>query len=149
MTRRQDETGLSPIEYQETQRAKILLEELRTNDLIAYRQRKEDWFKKHPEQQWFSPSLEETRRDTKLEEWIWYFVSRIFERTPEQKFKDEKHPSHGFGHYSNVHDPDEKCREGCRFWQDEGRIEDIEVLKDYEKYNGYEEVFNIWTAGQR
>ncbi|HZD35628.1 MAG TPA: hypothetical protein VE130_10520 [Nitrososphaeraceae archaeon] len=145
-TRRIEETGLNPVQYQETIYARSLLEQLRTNYIIAYKQRKDKWFRQHSDQQFFSPSLEETRRDTELQEWLWYFISRISERTPEQRYQDEKRRIHGWNHKSNSHGIDEPCVEGCRFWPDEGRIEDVEVLKDYEEYDRYEEVLEIWTG---
>jgi len=146
MARRQETGGgLSTAEYLERQEVRMHLRNLQEMHNNAYKQRKDKWFEKNPEQQYFSPTLEETRKDCRLEEWLWYFVSRIFDRTPQQRFQDERHPSYGWNHKSNVHSIEEPCKEGCRFWNKEGRIEDIEVLEDYKDYNRYQEVFNVWS----
>lgn len=129
----------------EIERARELLQQLRTNHLIAYRQRRDKWYAEHPNEQYFSPPLDETRKDMKLQEWVWHSISRIFNRSPEQRFQDEKRPSYGWNHLSDVHSVEGPCVEGCRFWSEEGRIEDTEVLNDYEKYNRYQEVLEIWT----
>lgn len=82
-TRRLEETGLTAFEYQERQEAKALLEQLKTNYIIAYKERKRKWFEEHPDKHFFESTYEEFVRDCKLEEWLWYFISRIFDRTPE------------------------------------------------------------------
>jgi hypothetical protein len=150
MTNRQQETGgkLSTAEYLERQEAKTILEQLRTQHNIAYNRRKDKWLENNQGQQYFSPTLDETRRDCRLEEWVWYFIYRIFSRTPEQRYQDERTPDYGWNHISDIHGIIEPCLEGCRFRSEEGRIEDIEVLKDYEKFDRYNEVKGIWTAGE-
>lgn len=125
------------------------MKQLQTNYITAYKARKKKWFEKHPDQQWFNPTLEETRRDCRLEEWLWYLTERIFSRTPEQRYQDERAPDYGWNHKSNVHSIDEPCKEGCRFWPEEGRIEDIEILQDYKEYDRYEEVLKIWITATK
>lgn len=65
-------------------------------------------------QQFFSPTPEETRIDTELQEWLWYFFCRIFDRTSEERYPDEKHHSYGWNHKSNVHAIEEPYKEGCK-----------------------------------
>jgi hypothetical protein len=137
--RHPDITTIDPIQ-KETEEAKALLEKLRTNSRIAYQERKKKWFEEHPGQQYFTPSLEETRKDTKLEEWSWDFVECISSRTPEQRYQDRKCPDHGWNHLSKVHTIEEECKEGCRLWPKEGKIYALEILEDYKEYDRYDEV---------
>jgi hypothetical protein len=67
----------------------------------------------------------------------WYFIDCIFSRTLEQHHQDERNPEYGWNHKSDIHCIEESCREGCRFWQKEGRIESLEILEDYKDYQEY------------
>ena len=52
----------------------------------AYKQRRDKWLEEHPGEQYFNPTLEETRRDTELQEWVWYFIERVYGMTNEQRY---------------------------------------------------------------
>jgi hypothetical protein len=130
----------------EIEEATILLQRLRSNYEIAYEQRKKQWFKDHPDTEYLSETYEEFLRDSTVDEWFWYFIERVTSRTAEQRFQDERRPTYGWNHLSNVHTIDEDCKPGCRFSAETGRIEDLEVLEDYKHYQGYAEVRKAWDS---
>jgi hypothetical protein len=72
-------------------------------------------------------------------------------QTPEHRYQDIKNHTHGFGH-GGIDDGSgvdfRECKPGCRFYPDEGRIEDIEVLHYYEKYQGFQEALKSWNSLQ-
>ena len=81
-----------------------------------------------------------------MDEWFWYFIKRVTTRTPQQRYQDEKNPDYGWNHSSKVHTIDEHCREGCRFWPEEGEISDLEVLQEYRNYQDYDMVKEAWES---
>ena len=136
-------------DQRESEEARALLQQLQSNYSIAYQQRRDNWFEKHPGEKYLNETHEEFVRDCTLDEWFWYFIDRIMSRTPEQRYEDERKPSYGWNHESEVHSiEDMECKEGCRFWPEEGRIEDTEVLENYKEYQHYETVRGIWEEIQ-
>ena len=112
--------------------------------LKAYQERMDNWFAAHPDKKYFEPTLQEIRVETKPDEWLWHFMERI-QYPPEQRYQQEKNPTHGWNHSSTVHGIEDKdCKEGCRFWPAEGRIETLEILEDYKEYQGYDEFYKKW-----
>jgi uncharacterized protein YqcC (DUF446 family) len=131
-TKWKGDTGLTTAEYLERQRVKALLEQLRTNHIIAYRQRRDKWFEEHPDKQFFENTYEEFVRDCKLEEWLWYFIERVYGMTTnEQRY-----------HAALVGSTEEEA-------QEERNKTDLDILNDYEKYDRYKEVLEIWTAATK
>lgn len=98
----------------------------------------------HPREKFLSSEFMLDRKNVTLNEWLWYFIQRIAV-SPERRYEEERNPTYGWNHTSDIHSIEEPCMEGCRFWQKEGKIEDTEVLKDYEIYDSYNEVLKIWT----
>ena len=131
-------------EQLEIEESRALLQQLHENYIRAYKNRKEKWFKEHPDQKYFSPTLEEHRRDCEVSEWFYFFIQRIISRNPEQTYQDEKRPDYGWNHLSKVHTIDEPCKEGCRFWPETGKIEDVEGMHEYKGYQDYNKVRSIW-----
>ena len=149
--RRNNSNGISsdqPLtpEQLEIEESRALLQQLHENYIKAYKRHKEKWIEEHPDQKYFSPTLEEHRRDCEVDEWFWYFIERITSRNPQQRYQDEKNPDYGWNHKSQVHTIDEECIAGCRFWPETGKIEDVEVLEEYREYQDYEKVRKIWDS---
>lgn len=112
----------------ETERARELLEQLRAEYTNAYKRRKENWFRQHPDQQFFSPALEEARRDTELQEWVWYFIERVYGMTNEQRY------------YAALElgDTEEEA-------QKEKNKTVLDILNDYRDYPEFDKVLKVWT----
>jgi hypothetical protein len=58
-----------------------------------------------------------------------------------------KRLDHGFGHDNkglHGNGPFDECVPGCRFYPEEGRIESIEILREYSNYPGWNEIYEIW-----
>jgi hypothetical protein len=130
------ETTTDPIQ-KELEESRALMRQLRTNFVIAYQRRRDKWFEEHAGEKYFNETYEDFVNDCEVDEWFWYFIERTTSRTPEQRYQDEKFPTYGWNHLSRVHSVDQPCREGCRFWPETGRIEDIEILEDYKEYQDY------------
>lgn len=96
-------------------RARQLLQDLVQVHSEAYNERKEKWFKEHPTKKLFEPTLQEVERDMGLEEWIWYFVTRIA-MTPHERYFE----------ILSVGGTDEEARL-------EKEKTDLEILQDYER----------------
>ncbi|MPZ05862.1 MAG: hypothetical protein GEU26_05485 [Nitrososphaeraceae archaeon] len=121
------------------------LEDLRKKHDIAYNERKEKWLKEHATVKYFNPTHEEHIKDCTFNEWVWNFIQDI-SKTPEQRYQEARNPRHGFGHDNGgLHGskPFDKCVPECRFWNETGRIENLETLEDYKDYVGYYEMRKI------
>ena len=146
--REQDNNSIDTEIDPEFQEGKLLLQQLEHNYRIAHQQREKKWFAEHPGQQYLNETYEEFITDCTLDEWFWYFIERVTSRIVEQRYEDERNPSYGWNHLSEIHTIEEDCKEGCRFWPEEGRIEDIEVLENYKEHQDYETVRRIWEEIQ-
>lgn len=100
----------------------------------------DNWFAAHSEKPYIEESYEEFISNCEVDEWFWYLLQRL-QDTPEQRYQQEKQQVTGFGHEGI---DGGECLPGCRFYPIEGRIEDLEVLEDYSKFQGYQEVYNAW-----
>ena len=103
--RRNNSNGISsdqPLtpEQLEIEESRALLQQLHENYIKAYKRHKEKWIEEHPDQKYFSPTLEEHKRDCEVDEWFWYFIKRVTTRTPQQRYQDEKNPDYGWNHSS-------------------------------------------------
>lgn len=49
-----------------------------------------------------------------------------------------------WNHDSNLHTIEEECKEGCRFWPEEGEVSALEILEYYRGYQGFSEVYKSW-----
>jgi hypothetical protein len=121
--------SLSPEEEQGERHiaeAQAIINTLRANHYKAYRERESKWEKEHPGKKFYKRSEEDDRRDCTLDEWYWNFFTRVYGKTPQQRYQQEKWPDHGFGHKSDVHERSEgrldrgHCVPGCRFYESTG-----------------------------
>ena len=128
----------------ELERAKAFLAQRHELYLKAHKKRMDNWLAAHPDKECVEESYEEFVRDSELDEWFWYLLQRL-QDTPEQRYQQQKQQIYGFGHEGIDGGADyRECLPGCRFYPIEGRIEDLEVLEDYSKFQGYQEVYNAW-----
>jgi hypothetical protein len=141
-------------EEKEITEAEALINSLRANRDKAINEREDKWKKENPGKEFYSRTDEDNKRDCKLDEWFYDFFMRIHNKSPEQRYQEEKNPSHGFGHKSKLHglvgdntyvDP---CVPGCTFYEPTGRLTDLDILKDYEGFDRYDEVLKAWHEMQ-
>jgi hypothetical protein len=108
-------------------------------------------------------TYEEVIRDTKFKEWVFDFCREIWTTTPESRYQELKkhryaHDPFGGGWYAHgrtgpngeyIRSPcegEKGCVPECRYHREIGRIEDLEVLRGYEDYEGYIEALRQWQG---
>jgi hypothetical protein len=142
-------TQLARQQEQEITEAQAIINTLRANHHKAYHEREAKWEKVHPGKRFYERSEEDNRKDCTLDEWYWDFFTRIFGKTPEQRYQQEKNPDHGFGHKSKVHERSDgrldkgRCITGCRFYEPTGTLTVFDILEDY---HGYQKFEDVWQA---
>jgi hypothetical protein len=144
IAKKKDQFQEQPISNPEQEQAKAFLDQRREHYLKAYKRRIDNWLATHPDKEYVEESYEESIKNCEFDEWYWYLIERL-QDSPEQRYQQEKNKIYGFGHDGIDGGADSReCLPGCRFYPEEGRIEDLEVLEDYRQYQRYEELYNIW-----
>jgi hypothetical protein len=149
--KRKEQPTTSAIDQQEQQEiadAQAAIRTLRTNYFKSYQVREAKWKAEYPGKEFYQRTEDDDRRDSTLDEWFWEFFQRIHaSKSPEERYRIERNPYHGFGHepfpsgihekYSNKSVPD------CRFYEPRGKLTVFDILRDY---RGYQQFEDVWRA---
>lgn len=93
----------------------------------AYNTRKQKWFIEHLDKKVFEPTLEEVQKEITLNEWLFYFVSRIT-MTPHERYFETL----------AVGGTEEES-------QEEKNKTASDILNDYQDYPDYDKVLSVRT----
>lgn len=124
-------------EYPETEtlpldeaRARELLAKLRVSYNDAHNERKKNWFMKHPYKTIFEPNYEDELKNIKLDEWLWYLVSRI-SMTPHERYFETL--AVGTSEEEAIAEKNKST---------------LDILYDYRSYQDFDMVQSIWIEQQ-
>jgi hypothetical protein len=82
-------TQLARQQEQEIAEAQAVINTLRDNHDKAYEERRTKWEAEHLGKEFYQRTKEDDRRDCTLDEWYWEFFTRIYGKTPEQRYQQE------------------------------------------------------------